>query len=144
MLIQQTIEQLQHLKLYGMVQAVEEHRNNTATQAMSFEERLGLMVDAEINDRKSRRLIRLLKAAKLKVSACVEDIDYRAQRGLDRQVVATLSTCDWIDKALNTIITGPTGVGKTWLACAFGQQAARKGYSVIYKRLSRLQSSYIG
>ena len=95
-------------------------------------------MDAEIHDRENRRLKRLLKAAKFKVSACPEDIKYTTRRGLDRQVVTNLTTCDWIQKSLNTIITGPTGVGKTWLACALGQQAARKGFSVMYKRLSRL------
>ncbi|HFD33285.1 MAG TPA: AAA family ATPase [Gammaproteobacteria bacterium] len=138
MLLQDTLNKLQHLKLYGMNKALDEQRMNTSTQDMGFDDRLGLLIDAEIHDRDTRRLSRLLKAAKFKVDACVEDIDYRASRGLDRQVVATLSTCDWVQKSLNTIITGPTGVGKTWLGCAFGQQAARKGYTVIYKRLSRL------
>jgi DNA replication protein DnaC len=97
-----------------------------------------MLVDAEVQDRENRRLTRLLRAAKLKVNACPEDIDYAAHRGLDREVINNLLTCDWIEKSLNTIITGPTGVGKTWLACALGQQAARKGHSVLYKRLSRL------
>ena len=138
MLLQQTLEHLKNLRLYGMAQAIEEQRTNTSIQDLSFDERFGMAVDSEIHDRENRRLSRLLKAAKLKVSACPEDIDFRAQRGLDRQVVSTLTTCDWIEKHLNAIFTGPTGVGKTWLACAFGQQAARKGYTVIYKRLSRL------
>jgi len=138
MLIRQTMDSLKSLRLHGMRQAFEDQRNNSATQDLGFDERLGLLVDAEIHDRENRRLQRLLKAAKFKVSACPEDIKFSARRGLDRQVVANLTTCDWIQKSLNTIITGPTGVGKTWLACAFGQQAARKGLSVMYKRLSRL------
>lgn len=138
MLIRQTINSLKSLRLHGMAQAYEEQRNNSVTQGLGSDERLGLMVDAEICDRENRRLARLLKAAKFKVSACVEDIDFSARRGLDRQVVANLTTCDWVQKSLNTIITGPTGVGKTWLACALGQQAARKGMSVMYKRLSKL------
>ncbi len=138
MLMTQTTERLKQLRLFGMAKALEEQRTNTSIQALSFDERLGMCVDAELNDRDDRRLERLLRAAKLKVSACPEDVDFSAHRGLDRQVFATLTTCDWIEKSLNTIITGPTGVGKTWLACALGQQAARKGHSVTYKRLSRL------
>ncbi|MET0116424.1 MAG: IS21-like element helper ATPase IstB [Sedimenticola sp.] len=138
MLLKQTTTRLRQMRLYGMANAVEDQGSNTAVQELSFEERLGLVVDAEFHDREDRRVKRLLKAAKLKVPACPEDVDYSAHRGLDRQVFANLITCDWIDKSLNTIITGPTGVGKTWLACALGHQAARKGYSVIYKRLSRL------
>ena len=96
------------------------------------------MIDAESEDRDQRRLTRLLKAAKLKHDACPENIDYRASRQLDRQVMSNLLTCDWIEKSLNILLTGPTGVGKTWLACALGQQAARKGYSVLYTHLTRL------
>ncbi len=138
MLNQHTTEQLRQLRLHGMVQALEEQRVNAGIQSLSFDERLGMMVDAEIHDREDRRLKRILKAAKLKISAVPEDVDLSIHRGLDRQQFAVLTTCDWIEKSLNTIITGPTGVGKTWIACALGQQAARKGYSVIYKRLSRL------
>ena len=138
MLIQQTIENLKTLRLNGVIQALEDQRNNSAIQSLDFDERLGLLVDAEISERKNNRLRRILKSAKLKVNACLEDVDYQASRGLDRKVMANLSTCDWIEKSLNTIITGSTGVGKTWLGCALGHQAARKGYSVTYKRLSRL------
>lgn len=138
MLLTQTTAQLKQLRLHGMAKALEEQRTNSSIQSLTFEERFGLCVDAELHDRDDRRLKRLLRAAKLKVSAAPEDVDFSAHRGLDRQVFAMLTTCDWIDKSLNTIITGPTGVGKTWIACALGHQAARKGYSVIYKRLSRL------
>jgi hypothetical protein len=108
MLIRQTIENLKSLRLNGMAQAFEDQRSNSASQALSFDERLGILVDAEITERKNNRLRRLLKAAKLKVDACPEDVDYKANRGLDRKVMANLSTCDWIEKALNTIITGST------------------------------------
>ncbi|MCU7931131.1 MAG: IS21-like element helper ATPase IstB [Candidatus Thiodiazotropha sp. (ex Codakia rugifera)] len=138
MLIQQTIQDLKEMKLHGIVNMLEEMRVNTSLQELSFEERLGMCVDAERHHREDRRLTRLLRQAKLKVQACPEDIDFSTSRGLDRQVFSNLTTCDWISKSLNTIITGPTGVGKTWIACALGQQAARKGMSVIYKRLSRL------
>jgi len=138
MLRRQTMDGLKALRLHGMAKAIDEQSTNTATQELSFDERLGLLVNAEVHDRENRRLARLLKAAKFKVSACPEDINYKAHRGLDRQVMANLGTCDWVNKSLNTILTGPTGVGKTWIACALGQQAARKGLSVLYKRLSRL------
>jgi DNA replication protein DnaC len=138
MLIQQTIEKYKKLRLYGMANFIDEQRSSTNTQALSFEEKVGLMADTEIQDKENRKIMRLEKAAKFKVNACPEDIDYSAHRSLDRQVFTNLITCDWIKKSLNTIITGSTGVGKTWLACALGQQATRKGYSVLYKRLSRL------
>lgn len=138
MLGQQTINDLKDMRLHGIANMIEEIRVNTNVQELSFEEKLGMCVDAERQYREDSRLNRLLKQAKLKISACPEDIDYSTSRGLDRQVFVNLTTCDWITKSLNTIITGPTGVGKTWIACALGQQAARKGMSVIYKRLSRL------
>ncbi|MCU7875283.1 MAG: IS21-like element helper ATPase IstB [Candidatus Thiodiazotropha sp. (ex Lucinoma borealis)] len=138
MLLTQTIERLRQMRLYGMANVLEDQRGNASLDELSFEERLGLCVDAEYHDRDDRRLKRLLNAAKFKIAACPEDVDFGAHRGLDRKVFASLTTCDWIEKSLNTLIVGPTGVGKTWLACALGQQAARKGYSVIYKRLSRL------
>jgi DNA replication protein DnaC len=138
MLLQQTHETLQQLRLKGMAEALEAQRTNSAVQGLSFEERFAMLVDAEYQTRETRRLSRLLKSAQLKAQACAEDIDYRAPRGLDRQLVASLLTCDWVEKSLNLIITGPTGVGKTWLGCAFGNQAARKGLSVLYRRMSRL------
>ena len=97
------------------------------------------MVDREFTHRDTKRVDRLLKQAKLKVAgACVEDIDYRAGRGVDKRVMASLATCDWIRHAHSILITGATGCGKTWLACALGQQACRQGFSVLYVRLPRL------
>jgi len=138
MSIEHSKEQLRQLRLKGMAKGLENQMLNSSIQDLGFEERLQMLIDAEVFERENNRLGRLLKAAKMKVSACPEEIDYRAQRGLDRKVIANLIMCDWLIRKLNVIMTGPTGVGKTWLACALGQQAARKGHSVIYKRLSRL------
>lgn len=135
----QTLTQLRTLKLDGMARALEEQFTVTASDSLSFEERLGLLVDREITWRNSKRLDRLLKAARLKsVNACLEDIDYRASRSLDRRLIATLASGDWIRNAQNLILTGKTGVGKTWLACALCHQACRQGFSVQYLRLPRL------
>ncbi len=142
MLIQQTIDKYRALRLYGMANFIEAQRVNVKTQSLSNEEFIGLMVDEQIQDKENRRLTRLLKLAKFKENACVEDIELSARRGLDSHMVTMLSSCDWIEKKLNVFFTGATGVGKTWLACAFGQKAARHGYSVLYKRLSRLLEEF--
>ncbi|VVE86055.1 Insertion sequence IS5376 putative ATP-binding protein [Pandoraea sputorum] len=118
MLMQQTISQLKALKLDGMARAFKEQAALTASTSLSFEERFGMVVDREIAWRDTRRLERLLKSAKLKnPQACIEDIEYRQSRGLDKTVVASLAACDWIRNARNLILTGPTGAGKTWVAC---------------------------
>jgi DNA replication protein DnaC len=139
MLTQQTVSQLKALKLDGMARAFEEQLGLTASSSLSFEERFGIVVDRELAWRDTRRLERLLKAAKLKnPQACVEDIEYRQSRGIDQRMIATLAGCDWVRHAQNLILTGPTGAGKTWIACAFGQQACRQGFSVFYVRVGRL------
>ena len=139
MLNQHTLQLLTQLKLDGMARAFEEQSSQTSIASLSFEERFGLLVDREFTHRDTKRVDRLLKQAKLKVSgACVEDIDYRTDRGLDKRAMASLSTCDWIRHAHSVLITGATGCGKTWLACAFGQLACRQGFSVLYVRLPRL------
>lgn len=139
MLLQQTLNHLKTLKLDGMARAFEEQAGLTASDSLSFEERLGILVDRERAWRDTRRLQRLLKAAKLKhAQACIEDIEYRQSRGFDQRIIATLSSGDWIRNAHNLILTGPTGAGKTWLACAFGQLACRQGFSAFYMRLTRL------
>jgi len=139
MLMQQTVSQLKTLKLDGMARAFEEQVTLSANSSLSFDERFGMIVDRELAWRDTRRLERLLKTAKLKnAQACVEDIDYRQSRGLDQRLVATLASGDWIRHAQNLILTGPTGAGKTWIACAFGQQACRQGFSVLYVRVGRL------
>lgn len=139
MLNQHTLQLLTQLKLDGMARAFEEQSSQTHAASLSFEERFGLLVDREFTHRDTKRVDRLLKQAKLKVAgACVEDIDYRAGRGLDKRAMASLSTCDWIRHRHSVLITGATGCGKTWLACAFGQQACRRGFSVLYVRVPRL------
>ncbi|MBE2242523.1 MAG: ATP-binding protein [Burkholderiaceae bacterium] len=139
MLNEHTLTQLRSLRMDGMVHAIEEQATSTAAAALGFDERLALLVQSEIAWRDNRRVQRLLKAAKLKVSsACVEEINWRASRSLDRSLVATLAGGDWLRNAQNLLITGMTGCGKTWLACALAHQAARSGFSVLYTRAARL------
>ena len=138
MLHQHTLEKLHQLRLTGMAAAFEQQLAQPASQELSFEERFGLLLDQEILYRDNRRLARLLKAAKLRVGACVEDIDYRHPRGIDRPFMSALASCQWVQRHQNLCITGPSGSGKTWLACALGHQACRQGLSVRYVRLPRL------
>ena len=134
-----TLTQLRSLRLDGMVRALEEQASSTAASALGFDERFSLVVQRQVSWRDERRVARLLKAARLKVSAaCVQDIDWRASRSLDRSLVAALATGDWIRHAQNLLITGATGCGKTWLACALAHQAARCDLSVLYTRAGRL------
>src|SRR5450830_393598 len=136
---EQTLTQLRSLRLDGMVRALEEQASSTPSTALGFDERLSLLVQREVAWRDDRRLARLLKAAKLKVStACIEDINWRPSRALDQSLVATLAGGDWIRNAQNLLITGATGCGKTWLGCALAHQAARSGFSVLYTRAGRL------
>jgi DNA replication protein DnaC len=139
MMTQETIRKLNEMKLIGMADAFQDQLSSTSVLHLSFEERFAMLVDQELTSRDNRRLQRLLKAAKFKVNACIEDIDYNSQdRKLDRSEIATLALCDWIARGMNLIITGRTGSGKTWIACALGNQACRKGYSVLFKRLPLL------
>lgn len=139
MLMQQTITQLKTLKLDGMARAFQEQSGLPATAQLAFEDRFTMLVQREMAWRDTRRLERLLRTARLKnPQACLEDVDYSQGRALDPRLVATLADGDWIRHAQNLILTGPTGVGKTWLACAFGQQACRQGFSVTYVRVARL------
>ena len=139
MLNEHTINQLRTLRLDGMVRAIEDQASSAAASALGFEERLTLLVQREVAWRDDRRVTRLLKAARLKVStACVEDINWRASRGLDKSMVTALAGCDWLRHGQSLLITGATGCGKTWLACALAHQAARSGLSVLYTRAARL------
>lgn len=134
----QTLQTLRSLKLTGLADGLERQMNQPNTHSLSFEERLGLLVDCEVTARENRRLGRYLRTAKFRDPACVEDIDYRQHRGLNKSQIASFASSDWIRKQQNICITGPTGTGKTYLACALGNQACRQGFSVRYFRLPRL------
>jgi DNA replication protein DnaC len=121
-----------------MAEALHQQLAQPELQALSFDERFSLLVDREVLQRDNRRLSRLLSAAKLRINACIEDIDYRHPRGLHKSHLAQLATGDWIRRHQNLVITGPTGTGKTWLACALGNQSCRQGLTVRYTRLPRL------
>lgn len=139
MLTQHSLTQLKGLRLEGMARAFEEQLTQPGCAELSFEERMAMIVDREVCLRDTKRVDRLLKQAKLKSSsACLEDVDYRAGRGLERKLLASLGSGDWIRHHQNCLITGPTGSGKTWLACALGNAACRQGMSVQYVRLPRL------
>jgi DNA replication protein DnaC len=138
MLLQQTIDQLNGMKLTGMAQALEEQSGHPDLGDLAFEDRLALLVEREATARADRRLTRLLQVAKLRLPAMVEDVDFRAPRGLDRSVILRLGGCDWIRKHQVVLIVGATGTGKTYLACALGHSACRQGLSVRYRRLPRL------
>ena len=139
MLTNPTLDQLRVLKLDGMARALEEQRTQPMCQDLSFEDRLGMLVDRERHWRDGRRLDRLLRAARLKHGeACLEDVHHSPGRGLDKRLIATLSGGDWIRQKQSLLITGPTGVGKTWLACALAQHACRQGFPALYQRVPRL------
>lgn len=138
MLTQVTIDKLRELKLFGMVKGLEEQMQLPDIHELDFFERLGLLTDREMTDRQNRRAKTRLRAAKLRQPACLEDVDYRQSRGLDKALLISLASCQWITSHRNIFITGPTGVGKTYLACALAQKACREGYTVLYRRLPRL------
>lgn len=138
MLSNPTMEKLKSLKLLGMVKALEEQMRMAGVSELDFFERLSLLVDREILERENRRLKSRLKTARLRQPASIEDIDYRSPRGIDRALIASLASCGWISSFRNVIITGPTGVGKTYIACALAQKAMREGFSAVYKRTPRL------
>ncbi len=138
MLVNQTREKLEQLKFKGMLQALDEQMSFPEVKDLTFEQRLGLLIDREIIERQNRRLIRRLRQAKLRENAVIEDIDFQSSRGLDKAVILSLAQCEWIKRNQNIIITGPTGVGKTYLACALAQKACQQGYTAIYHRLPRL------
>jgi len=141
MLTHPILEQLQALKLTGMVKALSEQLNMPDIESMDFMTRLGLMVDRETTERANRRLTSRLKKAKLRQQACFEDIDFRTPRGLDKKLMLSLASCDWIKKANNILITGATGTGKSYLACALAHKACLEGRTARYLRLPRLMEA---
>jgi DNA replication protein DnaC len=138
MLTQETLEKLRRMRLGAMADALEAQRRAPEVHELSFEERFGLLVDQEWTARRGRRLARLLKEARLRLPAAPEDIDYRTPRGLDKSLLRTLLGGDWLREGRNILLTGPTGVGKTFIACALGNGACRQGFRTRYYRVPRL------
>ena len=138
MLAHPTQERLIALGLGGMARAIDDQRRQPDIAALSFEERLALLLDREATDRENKRLTARLRFAALRQAAVVEDVDLRSARGLDRALFQKLAAGDWIDRKQNLLILGPTGVGKSWLACALGHKACRDDRSVVYHRMPRL------
>ncbi len=139
MLTHPTLDQLKSLKLDGMAEAFVELNAQDGTAALSHEEWLGLLIDREASSRETKRFQSRMRTARLRhVGACPEDVDYRARRGLDKALFQQLLTGKWLKDRRNLMITGPCGVGKTWLACALAQAACRDGFTVLYKRVPRL------
>jgi len=139
MMMNNTLAQLRELKLAGMAAAVEEQMSSSTSTALCFEERLALMVDREVNQRGDKRRAALLKRAGLKYpQACIEDVDARTGRGFERSAVMSLALSRWVEDGTPILLTGPTGSGKSWLACALAQYACRRGHSALYLRTPRL------
>ncbi|MBI4846347.1 MAG: ATP-binding protein [Candidatus Omnitrophica bacterium] len=140
MLIIPTRDKLRSLKLYGMLKSLEEQNMSADYTDLSFEERLGLLVDREITEQENRRLSSRLKQARLRQAACIENIDFKTTRGLDKSLIKSLNSDQWLKNCLNILITGPSGVGKSFIACAIGHRACLEGYTVLYLRAPRLFS----
>ncbi len=139
MMMNTTLAQLRTLKLDGLATGLEEQLAQPAMAALSFEERLALLIDREVHTRNDRKLMRLLKNAHLKYGqATIEDINTQPSRGIDRREVMSMALGDWVSAGHSVLITGPTGAGKSWLACALAQYACRRGYSALYQRVPRL------
>jgi DNA replication protein DnaC len=139
MLTQPTIEKLCAMRLRGMADAFREQQQEPDVQRLSFEERLGLLIDRQWNWRENRALDRRLRNARLQGTACVEDIDFRTPRGLDRQLVRSLiAESAWVREHQNVFLIGPTGIGKTWIARALGHKACRDGYTALFLKAAEL------
>jgi DNA replication protein DnaC len=140
MLIHPTVERLRALGLSAMADALVELQNAPNSAELTREDWLGLLVDREATSRENKRLARRLRDARLRQAAVVEDVNFRAPRGLDRALFQKLASCEWIRDHHHLVVVGPTGIGKSWLACALGHKACREGFSVLYKRATRLFS----
>ncbi len=140
MLLNPVLHKLQQLRLHAMAKAFKEQMEEPTITQLSFEDRLGLLVDIEVIARENRRLQTRLRNARLQQSACLEDIDYHCPRNLDKSLLSTLSQCQWVISHHNILIVGPCGTGKTFLACALAHKACLHGYTAHYCRISRLLS----
>jgi len=138
MLNQPTIEKLHTLRLHGMANAFRTQLETPVTHQLSFDERFALLVDEQWLWRQNRALVRRLQTAKLKERATIEDVDYQHPRGLDRKLFRTLASSEWVRQKLNLVLTGPTGIGKTWIGCALAQKVCRDGFAVLHKKTSEL------
>lgn len=138
MLVHPTLDKLRALKLTGMLRAYQNQLESAQADGLTFDERLAMLIDGESIEQENRRAKCRLTKAKLRQPACIEDIDFRQSRGLDKSLMRSLADCQWIRQHHNCIITGPTGVGKSYLVCALGNKACREGYSARYFRASRL------
>ena len=138
MMIEQTLDKLRALRLSGMVEAYRQQTENPDAGSLSFEERLGLMVDQHWTWRENKALARRLKTSRLETEPCVEDINYRYSRQLDGAKLRSLLSCEWVTQHLTVIFTGPTGIGKSWLSQALAHKACRDGFSVLHKRTAEL------
>ncbi len=138
MLLQPTIEKLRILRLTGMVKALEQQLRDPDINSLSFEDRLGMMIDSEATERESKQCASRLRAAKPKLQACIEDVKLKATKGIDKSMLKELSLCRWIKDHRNIQLCGPTGIGKTYLACSLINSACRAGYKALYYRAQRL------
>ena len=138
MLVEQTMEKLNTMKMYGMVEALRRWMDSPKEKTLTALDVVGMLVDAEWHEREERKLTARLRTARFREAASIEDIDYQHPRGLQKATIQELSACRWVTASQNVIFTGKTGVGKSYLACALGQKACREGYTVAYRRASRL------
>jgi DNA replication protein DnaC len=138
MLTSQTLDKLRDLNLMGMSRAYQEQMERADYQALPFDDRLGMIVDVELQERENRRLHRYLKSARLRDQACVEDINFHAPRSLDRALIRELAQSRWVDAHQSVLIVGATGLGKTYIACALAEAAIRKGHTALYMRFPRM------
>lgn len=143
MITEQTIEKMNAMKMFGMRDAFTEQMEIATYASLSFEERVGMLIDREWTDRENRRLDRRMKAARLKIHSSLEEIDYSGPRGIDKGLIRTLASASWVGNQATVLVTGKTGTGKTFIACALADNAIRKGYSALYYRATRLFSELL-